>query len=62
MKAINIKIKDVFGREIYYPACPLSELFCYFSSQKSITRAQLLHLISLGYEIHVEGRKLELNG
>lgn len=28
MKEIKVRIKNVYGQDLYYPACPESQFFC----------------------------------
>lgn len=48
---IYVKTKNVYGRELVYPSCHLSEKFARLLGVKSFSDNQLRDIIELGYLI-----------
>lgn len=48
---IEIKIKDVYGNQMIYPACEKARLFATIAGTKTLTHATLCLIERLGYEI-----------
>lgn len=46
-----VKTKNVYGRELVYPACMISEKFARLLGVKSFSDNQLRDIIDLGYKI-----------
>ena len=52
---ILIEIKNVYGRECIYPACPVAALLCKLTGKKTFDRENDLPIIrGLGYEIEIK--------
>ncbi len=51
MKKIKIPIKNVYGNNVVYPACPESILFAKIAGTKTLTIDCLKLIRELGYEI-----------
>jgi hypothetical protein len=48
---IYVKTKNVYGRELVYPSCHLSEKFARLLGVKSFSDNQLTCILELGYKI-----------
>jgi hypothetical protein len=46
-----VKTKNVYGRELVYPSCMISEKFARLLGVKSFSDNQLRDIIELGYKI-----------
>lgn len=57
---ITVKIRDVYGKEAVYPACPKAEAFARIANAKTLTERVLAEIRALGYEIEVASRWKEL--
>lgn len=53
-KQITISVRNVYGNETIYPACPQSVFFCGLARTKTITPEMLRMIRANGYEIKVE--------
>lgn len=53
-KTIKIQIRNVYGNETIYPACPTSAFFCHLAKTRTITEEMLRLIRGQGYEIMVE--------
>lgn len=51
MSTMYVKSKNVYGRELVYPACYLSEKFARLLGVKSFSDSQLRGILELGYRI-----------
>lgn len=51
---ITVRIKNVYGIETVYPACPAAELFARIAGTKTLTSHALRDIQALGYQIDVE--------
>lgn len=47
---LKVRVKGPFGRELIYPDCDLSRLFCELLGQKTLTREDIDVIKRLGYE------------
>ena len=56
--SITVQIKNVYGNETIYPACPTSAFFCRLARTKTITDDMLRLIRAQGYEIRTEAPKL----
>lgn len=50
---IKVRIKNVYGKEMIYPACPKAELFTALLGQETLTRTDINLIKQLGYAIEV---------
>jgi hypothetical protein len=57
---ITVKIRDVYGKEAVYPACPKAEAFARLANAKTLTERVLAEVRALGYEVEVQSRWKEL--
>ncbi len=48
---IYVKTKNVYGRELTYPACHIAEKFARLLGVKTFSDNQIAHILDLGYEI-----------
>ena len=53
---ILVDIRDVYGRETIYPACPTAELLAQLAATKTLTRAALATIRALGYSVELAPR------
>jgi hypothetical protein len=60
MQKITVSIESVYGRNLVYPACETSQLFCDLIGAKSFTPSQLRIIKVLGYEVQVKAKELDL--
>ena len=51
---ITIRCEKNYGCEVFYPACPASELFASIARTKTLTTHALQDIAALGYEIEIE--------
>lgn len=57
-KQITIQVRNVYGNETIYPACPTSAFFCGLAGTKTITAEMMRMIIAQGYEITVEAPRV----
>jgi hypothetical protein len=53
-KVIKVQIKNVYGNETVYPACPNAVRFAKLAGTRTLTTDALRLIAGLGYEIAVE--------
>lgn len=58
MLKITIQIRQVYGRETIYPACPVSALLAELAGTTTLTNQALRTIRQLGYEIEVEAPRI----
>lgn len=51
MKELKVKIKNVYGNDLMYPACSESQMFCDIANSKTITDSLKKILEKNGYKI-----------
>lgn len=56
---IAVKIKNVYGKTLIYPACDHASLVLKLLNQKAFTEQNIKDLKNMGYEIDVVPEKLE---
>ena len=47
-QSILVDVRDVYGRETIYPACPTAELLAQLAGTRTLTRAALATIRALG--------------
>jgi len=52
-KQIVILAKEVYGRQMLYPACDTSRLFAAIADRSTLSEANIRRIIQLGYEVTV---------
>lgn len=57
MKLI-VKIKNVYGVDLVYPACDDSMVFCNLLGRKTLTESDMRHIKTLGYSFEVKPQLL----
>lgn len=57
-QSITVRIKNVYGNEMVYPACQESHLLANLTGTKTFTKYHLNTIRDLGYEIKVESQVL----
>jgi hypothetical protein len=55
---IKIRIKNNFGNEAIYPVCQAAQVFAGIAGTKTLTRATIESIQSLGYEIEIAQQTL----
>ena len=50
---IQVKIKNVYGNELIYPACKASEAFARIAKKKTLDTYDLNNIRELGFEVKV---------
>jgi hypothetical protein len=58
MQRITVQIRQVYGNETIYPACPRSAFFCALAGTKTITPDMLRLIRAQGYDVAVEAPTL----
>lgn len=53
---IYVDVRDVYGRETIYPACPTAELLAQLAGTRTLTRAALATIRALGYSVELAPR------
>lgn len=51
MQTLKIKTKNVFGRDLFYPVCQLSQKLAEFQGSKSFTEFDLKQLKNMGFKL-----------
>ena len=51
---LKVKIKDVYGQELVYPACTLSRSFAALTQCKTLTPHAMDEIRNMGYKFTVE--------
>lgn len=54
MKTVRVQIKNVYGNDVYYPACPTAQLFADVAGTKTLTFEKLRLIKRAGYEVIVQ--------
>ena len=50
---IAVKVKNIYGNEVIYPACPQSALLAELAGTKTLTTQAIALIKKMGYEIEV---------
>lgn len=58
MIKVFVTIKNVYGREMIYPACPVTEIIASIAKTKTLSDNDIVAIKKLGYEIAIKGRVL----
>lgn len=58
MIKVFVTIKNVYGRELVYLACPVTEIIASIARTKTLSDNDLAAIKKLGYEIAVKERTL----
>jgi len=48
---IKVKLKNVYGQDLVYPACSKSKLFAQIAGTTTLTSETLSKIMFLGYEV-----------
>lgn len=51
---ITIKPRTLYGKVVYYPACPKAKTFASLLHQATLTEPDLKHILQLGVQINYE--------
>lgn len=54
MNTATVELQNVYGRELFYPLCPISERFAALLQCKAFTRGQLEQVKALGFQVVVQ--------
>ena len=55
----KVKVKNVYGQELAYPACKLSRSFAALTQCKTLTPAAISEIKTMGYTFTVEAPGLD---
>lgn len=58
--SITVRIKDQYGKAVFYPSCPASHIFASIAGTNTLTQPTLQRIKSLGYQINVEQQKVTI--
>ena len=53
MKTLKVKIKNIYGNEMIYPACEDSKVFANLTNSKTLTEQARRLIKSLGYKFEI---------
>lgn len=53
MNTIKVRITTSYGNERIFPVCEKAELFAMIAGAKTLTRANILHIKALGFDVEV---------
>ena len=56
---LKVKVKDVYGQRLVYPACSLSRSFAALIQCKTLTPSAMNEIKSMGYTFTVETPELD---
>lgn len=57
-RTITVEIRDVYGRQTVYPACPTADKFSSLAGTKTLSPRDLKTIQSLGYTVEIKQREL----
>ncbi len=57
---IKVTVKNVYGQDLYYPACKDARTFALIASTKTLGRSDLSLINRLGYDIEVVAEQLDI--
>jgi hypothetical protein len=52
-QTITILVKEVYGRQMFYPACDTSRLFAAIADRATLSETNIRQIRKLGYEVTV---------
>jgi len=61
-RTITVSIRNVYGNETIYPACPTSLFFCRLARTKTITEEMMRLIRAQGIDVRVEAPTLKFTG
>ena len=56
MITVMVFIQNVYGKELVYPACPITEVFAKLTKTKTLSDNDLANILKLGYKIEVKSK------
>jgi len=60
MITVFVTIKNVYGRELIYPACSVTEIIASIARTKTLSENDLSNIKKLGYDIKVKNQEYSL--
>ena len=57
---ITVRMKDQYGKPVFYPACAASHIFASIAGTNTLTQPTLQRIKSLGYQVNVEQQKVTI--
>jgi hypothetical protein len=60
MIKVFVTVKSVYGRTMFYPACPITEIIASVAKTKTLSDSDLSAIRRLGYEILVNQPEVKL--
>jgi len=58
MIKVFVMVRNVYGREMIYPACPVTEIIASIAKTKTLSDNDLSAIRKLGYEVKVVEKEL----
>lgn len=58
MIKVFVMVRNVYGREMVYPACPVTEIIASIAKTKTLSDNDLSAIRKLGYEIKIVEKTL----
>ena len=55
MIKVFVMVRNIYGRDLIYPACPVSEIIASIAKSKTLSDNDIAAMKKLGYEIVVKG-------
>ena len=62
MKEVTIEVKDVYGKQMFYPVCDKAKVFADLAGTKSLTEGAIKQIMKLGYKINTTQRTNFIEG
>lgn len=59
-RTIRISVRQVYGNETFYPACPTSRQFANIAGTVTLKPATLRTIMDMGYRVEIETPKVTL--
>ena len=53
---ITVEIRDVYGKQTYYPYCDAAKVFAAIAGTATLTEVTLRRIMKLGYKINTRQR------
>jgi len=51
MTTLKLKVKDQYGKKVFYPMCIASDIFAQMLGTKTLTVRAINHIKALGYSV-----------
>ena len=57
---ITVRVKDVYGKQNIYPACPAAHIFASIAGTNTLTPDTIKRIRTLGYQVNIEQQKVQI--